>query len=80
MARFLAAPRLGHLENVLHIFAYFKKHLESKLVFDPARRDFANINLISHDWKLFYPDIQGRGYANWTSLTTRKICSNKFLL
>jgi hypothetical protein len=59
MARFSAAPRTGHLENVLHIFAYCKKHLEPKLVFDPARRDFSNIKWVSHDWKQFYPDIQG---------------------
>jgi capsule polysaccharide modification protein KpsS len=28
-------------------------------VFDPARRDFSNIHWVGHDWKQFYPDING---------------------
>mmetsp|Transcript_165 Transcript_165/g.262 ORF Transcript_165/g.262 Transcript_165/m.262 type:complete len:146 (-) Transcript_165:574-1011(-) len=29
MARFAACPREGHMEHVLHIFSYIKKHLRS---------------------------------------------------
>ena len=56
MARFAACPREGHMENVIHVFAYIKKHLRSKLVFDPYTRDWSDINWIQHDWSEFYPD------------------------
>jgi hypothetical protein len=59
MARFAAAPRNGHMHMVIRIFAYCKKHIESKLVFDPSPRVFSNVGWISHDWKQFYPDIVG---------------------
>ena len=59
MARISAAPRQGHLYALLRIFAYTKKHIESKLVFDPRPRDFSEIAWTSHDWKQFYPDIEG---------------------
>lgn len=59
MARFSAAPREGHMTEVLRIMAYTKKHIESKLVFDPMSRDFDDIEWTSHDWKTFYPDVYG---------------------
>jgi hypothetical protein len=59
MARFSAAPRHGHMNEVLRILAYCKKHLQSKLVFDPAARDFNDTEWIGQDWKIFYPDIDG---------------------
>jgi len=57
MARFRNAPREGHMEAVLRIFGYIKGHLNSKVVFDPAYRNWTHINW--HDdaeWKDFYPD------------------------
>jgi hypothetical protein len=59
MARFSAGPRQGHLYDVLRIFAYCKKHLESKVVFDPVQKDFEELPWLTHDWKQFYPDING---------------------
>jgi Reverse transcriptase (RNA-dependent DNA polymerase) len=59
MARFAAAPRQGHLYQVLHIFAYCKKHLESKVVFDQKANDFSHIEWVNHDWKQFYPELDG---------------------
>lgn len=59
MARFSAAPRHGHMVEVLRILAYCKKHIESKLVFDPSERNFDNIEWMENDWKIFYPDIEG---------------------
>jgi hypothetical protein len=44
MARFSAAPRQGHLWIVLRIFAYCKKHDESKIVFDQEVKDFDNVD------------------------------------
>ena len=32
----LASPRIGHLEQVLHIFGYLKDSSKRKLVFDPG--------------------------------------------
>ena len=36
----LALPRQGHLEEVLHMFAYLKSHTNSEMVFDPSRVEF----------------------------------------
>ena len=36
----LALPRQGHLEEVLHMFAYLKSHKKSEMVFDPSRVEF----------------------------------------
>jgi hypothetical protein len=59
MARFSAAPRNGHLWIVLRIFAYCKKHNESKIVFDPIINNMEHIDWTSQDWAQFYPDIKG---------------------
>ena len=57
MARFAAAPRQGHLYTVLKVMAYCKKHISSRIVFDPVPKDFDDIKWEEHDWKEFYPDI-----------------------
>ena len=36
MSSHLALPREGHLEQVLHIFAYLKKYHHTELVHDPS--------------------------------------------
>ena len=36
LSRFLAAPREGHLEQCIHIFAFLKKYDHSKIVFDDS--------------------------------------------
>ena len=36
MSSHLALPREGHLEQVLHIFAYLKKYHNTELVYDPS--------------------------------------------
>lgn len=58
MARFSACPREGHLVALICVFAYCKKHLESKLVFDPHRVDYSDIDWSGNDWSQFYPDIE----------------------
>ena len=52
MPSHLALPRIGHLNQLFHIFAYLKKNHNSELVFDPfdpnldmslfERRDWAS--------------------------------------
>jgi hypothetical protein len=56
MSRFRAAPREGHMMAVLHIFGYVKGHMRSKIVFDPAYRDWNHIDWVEADWKEFYPN------------------------
>jgi hypothetical protein len=60
MARFSAAPREGHMYVVLRVFAYCKKHNESKVMFDPVAKYFSRIRWSSHDWSQFYPDLRGK--------------------
>ena len=36
LSRFLAAPREGHLEQCIHIFAFLKKYNCLKIVFDDS--------------------------------------------
>jgi hypothetical protein len=56
MSRFRCAPREGHLDMLLRMFGYVKGHLRSKLVFDPAYRDWTQVDWNTADWKEFYPD------------------------
>ena len=35
----LVMPRQGHLEELLHIFAYLRKHMNTEMVFDPSVLD-----------------------------------------
>lgn len=58
MARFSACPREGHLAVVLKMFAYCKKHNQSKIVFDPRYADMDGMEWANYDWKEFYPDVR----------------------
>ena len=40
VARFSVAPREGHIYTVIKILAYCKKHIGSRIVFDPVPKDF----------------------------------------
>ena len=53
LAAFSAAPRRGHLEAVMHVFAYLKKHNRSKMVCDAAYFDWDPAR--EPDWSDFYP-------------------------
>lgn len=55
LSRFLAAPREGHLEMVLHVFAYLKRHPRSKIVFDDELPDLGGFGYAAHDWSELYP-------------------------
>jgi hypothetical protein len=59
MARFSAAPPEGHMCVGLRVFAYCKKHNESKVMFNPAPKDFRRIRWTYHDRSQFYPDVRG---------------------
>ena len=56
LSRYLASPRVGHLEEAFHIFAYLKAHNRSALVFDPTTLVFDEERFPKCDWKEYYPD------------------------
>ena len=58
MSRYLMSARKGHLEQVLHIFAYLKHHAKSMMVFDDTEPSFQESKFGKHDWTDFYPDAK----------------------
>ena len=58
MSSHLALPREGHLAQVLHIFAYLKKHHNYALVFDPSYPDVKIDTFPKHDWTKLYGDVK----------------------
>jgi hypothetical protein len=54
----LTEPRIGHLEQVFHIFSYLKYHETSHLVFDPNYVTWEKTSFIEHDWMEFYRDAK----------------------
>lgn len=50
MSSFLALPRIGHLEQVLHIFGYLKKHHNAELVFDATYPEIDAHAFERQDW------------------------------
>jgi hypothetical protein len=56
LAQHLATPRIGHLDQVFHIFAYVKKHLQSRIILDAAKPLVNEQSFIHADWTEFYCD------------------------
>jgi hypothetical protein len=50
MAKFMQLPREGHMTGVIRAFAYLKKHLKPKFVFDFIPRDWNDIDWLEYDW------------------------------
>ena len=50
MSSHLALPREGHLEQVLHIFAYLKKYHNTELVYDPSDTVVEENDFERRDW------------------------------
>ena len=46
----LDIPREGHLQQLLHIFAYLKKHHNTEMVFDPSVLNLNADNFQHQDW------------------------------
>lgn len=57
LAAFTVAPRIGHFNAMLHIFAFLKHHPRCRLVMDD---NYVDIKYPQHDidWQEFYPDVQ----------------------
>jgi len=54
----LALPREGHLEALLHVFAYLRSKHNSTIVFDPSYPSIDYDNFYECDWRDFYGDVQ----------------------
>ena len=50
MSSHLELPRKRHLEEVLHMFAYLKRHANSEMVFEPSQLEFDKLLLPKKDW------------------------------
>jgi hypothetical protein len=54
MSSHLALPRLGHLEQVFHMFGYLKEHPKRKIAFDPTHPTVPEKMFTKYDWHDFY--------------------------
>jgi hypothetical protein len=64
LASFLVQPRVGHLDQALHLFAYLKKHKKSTMVFDDNYANLSNFHFTKADWTEFYRDAAEQIPAN----------------
>ena len=58
LASFTINPRRGHMEAVYSIFAYLKKHLRSKIVFDPAYVEIDESVFFQGNWDDYYGECK----------------------
>jgi len=59
MSSHLALPRVGHLEKVLHIFGYLKKHHNAEMPFDPSYPEINEQEFVRQDWSnTVYGDVK----------------------
>ena len=56
MSSYSTAPRVGHLNAVLHIFSYLSTHERSRIVMDDSY--FPHKESEKPDWSQFYPDAR----------------------
>ena len=54
MSSFVAMPREGHIQQVLHIFAYLKIHHNARIVFDLSYPEIDDGLFEKHDWSSMY--------------------------
>jgi hypothetical protein len=58
MSTHLAMPRIGHLEELLHIFGYLKQRPKRKLAFDPDQPMIDKRWFKKYNWYDFYRDAE----------------------
>ena len=54
MSSCLAMPREGHLQQVLHIFAYLKRFHNPRIIMDPTYPDLDKDDFPNYDWENHY--------------------------
>jgi hypothetical protein len=75
----LAQPRIGHLEQVFHVFTYLKHHDNSNIVFDPNYVTWETAGFTQHDWADFYKDAHERIPPNAPSPRGNAVQMNAFV-
>ena len=60
MSTHLALPRIGHLEQVYHIFGYLKGASKQCIFLDPQHLDVDERSFTKYDWTDFYRDADER--------------------
>ena len=58
MSTHLALPRVGHLEELFHIFGYLKENIKRKIAFYPDHPLIDKQQFKKHDWYEFYRDAK----------------------
>ena len=58
MSFYMASPRIGHFEQVLHIFGYLQNVPKLTLAMDPLMPDISEDRFIEADWHDFYRDAK----------------------
>jgi hypothetical protein len=58
LSNYLCLQREGHLDAVLHVFAYLALHHNSRVVFDPSYPSLDMGAFIKADWKSMYGDVK----------------------
>lgn len=59
LASYMAMPRQGHFEAALQIFAYLKRKVNSRMIFDPTEPKIDQSQFHqSPDWVRFYGDVK----------------------
>ena len=53
LSTYLTCPRLGHLEQVIHIFGYLRDHAKRKLGSDPGHPKIDETRLHKYNWEDF---------------------------
>jgi len=57
LSSYVAMPREGHFNQVLHIFAYLKSHHNARLMLDPSYQDVKEEYFEKNgDWSSYYED------------------------
>ena len=68
MARFSALPREGHFDAVVRTFAYLKKHLCFRLLYDTKPVNLSDIPFMKCKWEELYPNAEETILYNIRSL------------
>ena len=58
MSSFVAMPRIGHLQQLYHMFSYLKVHHNSRLVLDPSYPHIDEKAFERRNWKDFHGDVK----------------------
>ena len=51
LSLYLVLSREGHMQELFHVFAYLRKHLNSEIVFDPTEPDVDMNSFQRQDWR-----------------------------